>query len=99
MLNLAFVIMAGLTSMKGWELYSWPASDAHGVKYALLVGTNRNKTDVEIHAHPLALGEVEQKLGELAAGQEVFWTGDVRDRARIEAAAKRHGLSLTITPK
>jgi len=94
MLNLAFVIMAALTSMKGWELYSWPAG--HDVKYALVAGTNRTKTDVEIHAHPLALGEVEQKLGDLAAGQEVFWTGDVRDRARSEAAAKRQGLSLTI---
>jgi len=96
MLHLAFVIMAGLTSFKGWELYSWPAD--HSVKYSLLVGTNRNKTAAEIHAKPLGLGEVEQKLGELAAGQDVIWVGDTRDRARIEAAAKRHGLVLTITP-
>src|SRR5438874_13232472 len=77
---------APLTSMKGWELYSWvdPACSAKlqtksafnqdSVCFALLPGTNRMKTAPEIKSTPLKLAEVKQKLAALKRGEEVFWT-------------------------
>ena len=45
---------SNLTSMKGWELYSWQSSD--GWYFALVEGTNRLKTFEEISAPDVQKG-------------------------------------------
>jgi hypothetical protein len=113
---------AGSRSMKGWELYSWfdMACSAHpnvtsapnpdAVCFALLPGTNRNKTRAEIVKTPLGIAQLEVELGKLAKGEEVFWSApsggsfDLPDpkqpasdpRHRAVATAKKLGLTLTI---
>ena len=91
-------------SMKGWEIYSWPGG------FALLPGTNRNKTLTEIKKTPLTLDELKRRLGALKKGEEVFWsvgswpvldlpTSDPKDpRAQVVAEISRLGVKLTIVP-
>lgn len=112
------------TSMKGWEIYSWfdmkcsarphldSAPNADSVCFALLVGTNRNKTTDEIRKAALPLKALEQRITTLAAGEQVVWTapdesfdlpdaargkGDPRNRA-VAALAAQH-VKLTIVRK
>lgn len=92
---------SNLTSMKGWELYSW--QNSNGWYFALVEGTNRLKTFEEISAPAVAvLGwtALERKLSRLARGEQIFWsTGRVRgtsfpleDRIRvIRPPVKREG--------
>lgn len=58
-------------AMKGFELYSWPAQSAW--KYALLVGTNREKTAREIHAAGMTLPALKTRLRQLAPGEDIVW--------------------------
>ncbi|MBX3168956.1 MAG: hypothetical protein KF760_16225 [Candidatus Eremiobacteraeota bacterium] len=62
----------GQPAFKGQELYSWKR-DGHW-NYALLVGTNRNKTWAEIEQAGLGgLDQLEKRLDSLAAGEMIFW--------------------------
>jgi diacylglycerol kinase (ATP) len=64
------------TAFKGMELYSWQ-SDAGEWQYAILVGTNRNKTLDEVQAEPLDLQETKEAIGKLAVGESLFWMNSV----------------------
>ena len=100
--------VAGAQSIKGWEIYSWRSGDA--VAFALLPGTNRNKTLAEIQKTPLALAEVKKQLGALKKGEEVFWSvgswpaldlpsSDPKDpRRQVADEIGRLGLKLSIVP-
>lgn len=107
--------------MKGWEIYSWfdmkcsakpqlhSAPNRDSVCFALLPGTNRNKTVDEIKKAAIPFAELEKKIATLAKGDDVFWnapdeTFDLPDAARgtwdprnkAVAAIKKRGLELTI---
>jgi len=63
-------------SMKGYELYSWPAGQDWD--FALMIGTNRLKTLEEIQSPEQTLHGVEAiktALRELPANEQVFWIG------------------------
>jgi hypothetical protein len=63
-------------SMKGYELYSWPAGQDWD--FALMIGTNRLKTLEEITSPEQTLHGVEAikaALRELPANEQVFWEG------------------------
>lgn len=63
-------------SMKGYELYSWPAGQDWD--FALMIGTNRVKTLEEIKSPEQTLHGVEAirtALRELSASEQVFWIG------------------------
>ena len=63
-------------SMKGYELYSWPAGQDWN--FALLMGTNRLKTMEEIKSPQQTLHGVEEiktALRGLPANEQVFWVG------------------------
>jgi hypothetical protein len=59
-------------SMKGIELYSWQTA-AGEWRYALLPGTNRQKTYDEVVANPLTQEELEKEMAYLVEGEMVFW--------------------------
>jgi hypothetical protein len=91
--------MAASRSMKGWELYSW--RDGHDLRFALVVGTNRNKTADEIKRAMNA--DLDKQLATLAKGEEVFWSApagfdlpDQATRQHVVELARRLGLTLTI---
>jgi len=68
--------MTNVLSMKGYELYSWPAGQDWD--FALMIGTNRIKTLEEIQAPDQTLHGVEAiraALRELPANEQVFWLG------------------------
>lgn len=98
-------------SMKGWELYSWSdaCTNEDASCFALLVGTNRQKSLAEIRQAPLTLGELEAKLATLNKSDELFWSApapeftlpDAKRPARdpvqrAEATIRRLGLKLTV---
>jgi hypothetical protein len=61
-------------SMKGWEIYSWQVDGVW--YYALLVGTNRNKTLEEVQDPAVRLASLEvlkERLAGLAEGEWVTW--------------------------
>jgi hypothetical protein len=63
-------------SMKGYELYSWPAGQDWD--FALMVGTNRLKPLEEIKSpdHTLhGIEAIKTALRELPANEQVFWIG------------------------
>ena len=63
---------AAQLSFKGRELYSWKR-DGHW-SYALLVGTNRNKTWTEIEKSGLGdFDQLEKRLDKLPPGEMIFW--------------------------
>jgi hypothetical protein len=70
------------------ELYSWHSPK--GWHYALLGGTNRNKTWAEIQGQAIDEAELRERLKEQAVGESVFWGG------RCEGAPDG---SLTYPPK
>ena len=74
----AQVTQAERTAFKGMELYSWQ-SEAGEWQFAILVGTNRNKTLEEVQAAPLDLHNVKETIGRLPAGESLFWVQDVFD--------------------
>ena len=66
------------TAFKGMELYSWQAEGGTW-QYAILEGTNRNKTLDEVQATPLDLQGVKIEIGQLAVGESLFWTNKALD--------------------
>lgn len=65
-----------MLSMKGYELYSWPAGQDWD--FALMVGTNRVKTLEEIKSPEQTLHGVEAikaALRGLPADEQIFWQG------------------------
>ena len=58
-------------AFKGMELYSWQ-SEAGEWQYAILVGTNRNKTLDEVRATSLDLQEVKATIEKLAINESLF---------------------------
>ena len=63
-------------SMKGYELYSWPAGQDWD--FALMIGTNRLKTLEEIKSPDQTLHGIEAiktALRELPPNEQVFWVG------------------------
>lgn len=69
-------------AFKGWELYSWQAGGEW--RFALVPGTNRNKTVEEIKTGPQVAGveAIKAQLAGLARGEEVFWATQGPDYAR-----------------
>lgn len=62
-------------SMKGYELYSW--QDNGQWKFAILVGTNREKTVDEIKATDtvlLSMDALKSALSKISAGQYIMWS-------------------------
>ena len=72
------VSRAGQTAFKGMELYSWQNKNGEW-QYAVLEGTNRNKTLVEIQATPLDSQGVKNAIARMAVGESLFWTNNVYD--------------------
>jgi len=66
------------TAFKGMELYSWQSENGEW-QYAVLVGTNRNKTLDEIQAALLDLHDVKVAIAQLAVGESLFWMNSVYD--------------------
>lgn len=66
------------TAFKGMELYSWHGQDGNW-HYAILLGTNRNKTLKEIQAKPLDLQGVKMAIAQLPVGESLFWQRFVFD--------------------
>lgn len=118
MLKLVFAILVlasttatAAPSMKGWELYSWSDKTCSDkVCFALVVGTNRIKSEAEIKRTPLSLHLLEAKLAKLGKGEEVFWNAssasfllpDAKRPAtdplqRARKAIEKLGLKLTIS--
>lgn len=58
-------------AFKGMELYSW--SDPKGWRYALLPGTNREKSWEEIEGSGLDETQLREALSRLAVGELVSW--------------------------
>jgi diacylglycerol kinase len=66
------------TAFKGMELYSWRNEDG-GWQYAILEGTNRNKTMEEVQVTPLDLQGVKNAIERMAVGESLFWIKSVYD--------------------
>jgi hypothetical protein len=67
---------------KGVELYSWKTRDGN-LRFSLLWGTNRNKTDREIKAPACTLKDIaalKMALGRLAKDEDVFWANELCPR-------------------
>lgn len=64
------------SSMKGWELYSWP--NGADWNHSLLPGTNRLKSYVEVTSNRLVIfgsDSLKMLLDKLPEGEEIFWIG------------------------
>jgi len=72
------VSRARQTAFKGMELYSWQNKNKEW-QYAVLEGTNRNKTLAEIQATPLDSQGVKNAIAQMAVGESLFWTNNVYD--------------------
>ena len=72
------VLRAEQTAFKGLELYSWQNENG-GWQYAILEGTNRNKTLEEVQATPLDLQGIKNAIAKMAVGESLFWTNNVYD--------------------
>ena len=82
LLPVKFESMVIESSMKGWELYSWPA-DVEGCKqwhYALLPGTNRLKSCSEVTSDTVlnVTGEQQLKLllNKFPSNEHILWVGE-----------------------
>lgn len=90
---------------KGVEMYSW--KDAKGVwQFALLDGTNRDKTEAEVKAAKTVYAGTDKlaaALKLLAEGETVFWSHRPKgfeyppkdDLKKIDAAARAAKVELT----
>ena len=79
-------------AFKGMELYSWQ-DEAGKWQYAILVGTNRNKSLDEVQVASLDLGEVKETIGGMAVGESLFWMQDVFD------ASSNQVVTLPVPPE
>jgi len=66
------------TAFKGMELYAWQGNDGEW-QYAIVEGTNRNKTLEEVQATSLDLQGVKIAIAQLAVGESLFWMNSVYD--------------------
>lgn len=93
-------------AFKGMELYSW---QENGVwRYALLVGTNRNKSWTEVAAAGMDESTLREQLARLAVGEMIFWSssgfsGKLAPPARakmteLEQLCKQLKLQLLLPP-
>jgi hypothetical protein len=73
-------------AFKGMELYSWLENGAW--HYALLHGTNRNKSWPEVSAAALDEAALRAALARLAVGEMVFWQSGLEGKLSIPPAAK-----------
>ena len=80
------------TAFKGMELYAWQ-DETGGWQYAILEGTNRNKTLAEVQAAPLDLQGVKIAIGKLVVGESLFWMNNVYDAHAAQT------LNLPLPPK
>jgi len=95
-------------AFKGIELYSWKNSDDEWI-FALVPGTNRNKTEAEVKEHPISGSEeLAKDFFQLAEGEEVFWFHyglkgfaypDEKTIGEIVASAKKAKVELHVPPK
>jgi hypothetical protein len=95
---------------KGVELYSWKTTDG-GLRFSLLWGTNRNKTDSEIRARGCTLPDVastKAAFGRLAKGERVFWANDTcprkdctypSDKVIEDLRAHAKSVEVTLAPR
>ncbi len=92
-------------NFKGSELYSW--RDGETWLYALLPGTNRNKTWSEVKSTPLNLEELKSCLKLLAVGELISWGHQAQEAPphtlqlsphweEIEALCQVHQLQIFI---
>jgi diacylglycerol kinase len=72
------ITRAEQTAFKGMELYSWQNEDGDW-QYAVLEGTNRNKTLEEVQSIPLELQDVKKAIAQMAVGESLFWMNMVSD--------------------
>ncbi len=68
----------GQTAFKGMELYSWQDENDEWV-YAILVGTNREKTWAEVQARALDLSTAKEVISEMPLGEFLSWRNQVYD--------------------
>jgi len=62
-------------AFKGFELYSWQDSDGSWL-FALMPGTNRLKTELEIKKKENRISgvkELEKRFSNLSVGENVYW--------------------------
>jgi len=77
-------------AMKGMDLYSWQ-NEAGSWRFAILPGTNRQKTADELVTEAINLEAVKSAFGDLPAGELLYW-----NNAQTVATADR--LVLTLPP-
>jgi hypothetical protein len=68
-------------AFKGMELYSWTNSSGEWV-YALMPGTNREKTAAEIQNVKYVIPNIsalEKRFSRLAVGEQVYWYAGFND--------------------
>ena len=92
-------------SMKGYELYSW--QDGGQWKFAILVGTNREKSLDEIKSADVVLSGIDEltsTLEKIPSGQYITWSsGETLSfppdeiLKQVEQTCKDQGLILNIT--
>jgi hypothetical protein len=94
---------------KGVELYSWQSARSDEWVFALLPGTNREKTEPEIRRENgciLSAGELALAFERLGQGEEIFWLQNETWQMRlpshevvenVQAAAKSRGLLLHVS--
>lgn len=67
-------------NFKGTELYSW--STGQEWRYALLPGTNRNKTWAEVQEAGVSFQDLMSRLKVLAVGEMISWTHHAQNAPR-----------------
>ncbi len=91
-------------AMKGYELYSW--QEGADWQFALLIGTNREKTEDEVRAATVSLTALQDALAQLPAGEQIFWVeragfplpdGTVREA--VQSACEAGGLELSLVER
>jgi hypothetical protein len=84
---------AALSSMKGWELYTWMHEDCgpqleSAIKpkmcFALVAGTNAVKEAGEIVKARITYDELKKKLAQLKPGEEITWNSTVALKGKLD---------------
>lgn len=79
------------SSMKGFDLYSW--KDSKGIiHYALLDGTNMQKSAVSLKQNKLTLVQLEKELKALEKDSHVWWNNKI-------TVVDSHKLNFTLPPQ
>jgi hypothetical protein len=96
-------------AFKGMELYSWTNSSGEWV-FALMVGTNRDKTAAEIQNVEYVIPNIsalEKRFSHLAVGEQVYWYAGFNDFSypdkkivdEVSLSAKEAQIELYLPPK